>query len=68
MTAIRSEMALTLEDFVLRRTAIGLFGPVAPDVLNAISRQMAGELNWTEERRLREVVALTSKYQTREAA
>jgi len=68
LTAIRNEMALTLDDFVLRRTAIGLFGPVAPDVLDAISRQMAGELNWTEERRLREVVALTSKYQTREAA
>jgi len=68
VTAIRNEMALTLEDFVLRRTAIGLFGPAAPDVLDPISRQMAGELNWTEERRLREIAALTSKYQTREAA
>ena len=57
-----------LEDFVLRRTAIGLFGPAAPDVLDPISRQMAGELNWTEEHRLREIAALTSRYQTREAA
>ena len=67
-TAIRNEMALTLEDFVLRRTAIGLFGPAAPDVLDKISRAMAGELNWTEERRMREIATLTSRYQTREAA
>ncbi len=68
VTAIRNEMTLTLEDFVLRRTAIGLFGPAAPDVLDAISRQMGSELNWTEERRLREIAGLTSRYQTREAA
>jgi glycerol-3-phosphate dehydrogenase len=68
VTAIRNEMALTLEDVVLRRTAIGLFGPAAPDVLDRISRQMGSELNWTEERRLREIAALTSRYQTREAA
>ena len=68
VTAIRNEMALTLEDVVMRRTAIGQFGPPSHETLDRVSRSMAGELNWTEERRLREITTLTPWYRTREAA
>jgi glycerol-3-phosphate dehydrogenase len=68
ITAIRNEMALTLEDVVMRRTSLGQFGPPARETLEQVSRLMASELNWTEERRLREITALTPWYRTHEAA
>jgi glycerol-3-phosphate dehydrogenase len=68
VTAIRHEMALTLEDFVMRRADIGQFGPPVRETLEDVARQMASELNWSEERRQREIGALMSRYRTREAA
>jgi glycerol-3-phosphate dehydrogenase len=68
LAAIRDEMALTLEDVIMRRTAIGQLGPPQRETLEGVSDMMASELNWTEERRLREIAALTPWYQTREAA
>jgi glycerol-3-phosphate dehydrogenase len=68
VTAIRDEMALTLEDVIMRRTGLGQFGPPARETLEDVSRQMANELTWTEDRRLREIAALMPWYRTREAA
>jgi glycerol-3-phosphate dehydrogenase len=68
VTAIRNEMALTLEDVIMRRTGIGQFGPPPSETLESVSQLMARELNWTEQRRLREITALTPWYRTREAA
>jgi glycerol-3-phosphate dehydrogenase len=68
LAAVRDEMALTLEDVIMRRTAIGQLGPPRRETLEGVSDLMARELNWTEERRLREIAALTPWYQTREAA
>ncbi len=65
-TAIRDEMAQTLEDVVLRRTGIGQFGP--PAELDAISRTMAAALGWSEERRAQEIASLMRRYQTQDAA
>ena len=63
--AVRSEMALTLEDVVMRRTCLGQFGP--PGNLAKIADVMGGLLGWDEARKTREIAGLAPLYQTREA-
>lgn len=67
-TAMHVEMALTLEDVVMRRTCLGQFGKPSGDMLETVSRLMATELGWSEERRLREIASLNKWYTTREAS
>ncbi len=62
--AMRQEMALTLEDVVMRRTAIGQFGRPASDVVETIAERMAEELGWSEERKMREIASLEPIYRT----
>jgi len=62
--AMTEEMALTLEDMVMRRTAIGQFGRPAPDVLERVAEQMAEQLGWSEERKEREIAGLDGIYRT----
>jgi glycerol-3-phosphate dehydrogenase len=57
-------MALTLEDVVMRRTALGQFGRPAPDVLERVASQMAGRLGWSEEMKAREIASLDPIYRT----
>jgi len=64
--AVRHEMALSLEDVVMRRTCLGQFGPL--DHLAKIADVMAGLLGWDEARKTREIASLAPLYQTREAA
>jgi glycerol-3-phosphate dehydrogenase len=66
--AMREEMALTLEDVVMRRTGIGQLGVPSRETLDTVSRLMATELGWSEDRREREIASLTPWYHTREAA
>ena len=66
--AIHDEMALTLEDVVMRRTGIGQFGAPSGETLETVSRLMAAELGWGDERRQREIGSLAKRYTTREAA
>ncbi|MBV8977501.1 MAG: glycerol-3-phosphate dehydrogenase/oxidase [Alphaproteobacteria bacterium] len=66
--AVRDEMALTLEDVVMRRLGSGLLGPMRADELDQMSRSVAGELGWDETRRLREVEGLSRLYRTQGAA
>ena len=66
--AIRDEMALTLDDVVMRRTGIGQLGPPPDETLDTVSKIMAGELGWDEMRRAREISALAPWFKTREAA
>jgi glycerol-3-phosphate dehydrogenase len=63
-TAVRDEMALTLEDFIMRRTGLGTLGKPAPETLDAASRAMAAALGWDEARRAREAAALDRRYET----
>lgn len=63
-TAIRDEMASTLEDFVMRRSGIGTLGRPAPEMLDTLSREMAALLGWDEARRMREIAALDRWYET----
>ena len=62
--AMRQEMALTLEDVVMRRTAIGQFGRPASDMVESIAEAMAEELGWSEKRKMREVSSLDPIYRT----
>ena len=44
--AVREEMALNLEDVVMRRTCIGGLGPPPPEALDRAARIMADECSW----------------------
>jgi glycerol-3-phosphate dehydrogenase len=66
--AVRDEMALTLEDVVMRRTGIGAFGPPPAETLDDVSRQMAAALGWSEEKRAVEIASLAHLYRTQDAA
>ena len=63
--AVASEMALTLEDVVMRRTSLGQFGP--PATLGKVADAMAALLGWDEARKAREIESLAPLYQTRDA-
>jgi glycerol-3-phosphate dehydrogenase len=62
--AVAEEMAFTLEDVVMRRTAIGQFGKPAPDVLAKIAAQMGTQLGWSEERKAQQIASLDPIYRT----
>jgi glycerol-3-phosphate dehydrogenase len=61
--AVRHEMALTLEDVVLRRTALGAAGHPGRDVVTACADLVAQELGWSPDRVRDEVAAVTRFYE-----
>jgi glycerol-3-phosphate dehydrogenase len=63
--AVREEMALTLEDVVMRRTSLGQFGP--PANLDTIAIIMAGQLGWDDAKTRAQIESLAPLYQTRDA-
>jgi glycerol-3-phosphate dehydrogenase len=62
--AVAAEMALTLEDVVMRRTAIGQFGKPQTGVLEKVASQMAAQLGWNQDRKAREIASLDPLYRT----
>ena len=58
--AIREEMALTLEDVVMRRTGIGQEGNPGPEVLDKTAVIMAEELGWSETRMRAEIASVAA--------
>ncbi|HWC62481.1 MAG TPA: FAD-dependent oxidoreductase, partial [Rhizomicrobium sp.] len=64
--AVREEMALSLEDLVMRRTSLGQFGP-SPH-LDRVADRMAALSNWDETRKAQEIASLAPIYRTSEAA
>jgi len=62
--ALEEEMALTLEDVVMRRTALGQFGRPAPEVLEKVASRMAAHLGWDDSRKAGEIAGLDSLYRT----
>ena len=58
--AIRSEMARTLGDIVLRRTGIGTLGHPGVEVLEQVATLAAAELGWDEDKKKSEI-AIVSK-------
>lgn len=61
--AVRNEMAMTLEDVVMRRTCIGQFASPSPEVLESAAGIMARELKWNAVRRHKEVEAVKRLFQ-----
>ena len=61
--ALDQEMALTLEDMVMRRTSIGQFGPPSAKILDRIADQMATHLGWDAARKAREIESLAPIYE-----
>ena len=64
LLALREEMAITLEDMIMRRTSIGQFGPPDPAVVERIAKVMAAELGWNDEKTAREIESLAPLYRT----
>ncbi len=62
--AMAEEMALTLEDMVMRRTAIGQFGKPAAAVLEKVAAAMAAQLGWNEDKKEAEIASLDRLYRT----
>jgi glycerol-3-phosphate dehydrogenase len=64
LLALREEMAMTLEDMVMRRTGIGQFGPPDASVVERIANLMAAQLGWNDEKTAREIASLEHLYRT----
>jgi glycerol-3-phosphate dehydrogenase len=62
--AMSEEMALTLEDMVMRRTALGQFGKPDARLLETVAGQMAAQLGWTAEKTAQEIASLDYLYRT----
>jgi glycerol-3-phosphate dehydrogenase len=60
--AVRDEMAQTLSDVVIRRTGLGATNKPADLVINDVAGRMQNALGWSEQRKSREVEALTRFY------
>ncbi|HEY1707894.1 MAG TPA: glycerol-3-phosphate dehydrogenase/oxidase [Rhizomicrobium sp.] len=60
--AVREEMALTLDDAIMRRTGIGQLGRPDTATLETASKLMAAELGWSEEKRQAEIAALAPRF------
>jgi len=56
--AARDEMALHLEDAILRRLDLGTAGPPPAEQVEVVASAMAAELGWNDERRQAEARAL----------
>jgi glycerol-3-phosphate dehydrogenase len=63
LEAVRHEMALTLEDVVVRRTALGATGFPGDALVTACGRILQSELGWSEERFADEVSAVRRFYE-----
>jgi glycerol-3-phosphate dehydrogenase len=62
--AVREEMALSLEDVVMRRTALGQFGRPDAAVLELVAAMMAAALDWTEAQKKQQIDGLDILYRT----
>jgi glycerol-3-phosphate dehydrogenase len=62
--AAREEMALTLEDAVMRRTGLGQLGDPGGNALESAASLMASELGWSETRKRAEIENLGPIFKT----
>lgn len=53
--AVKEESALTLEDFVMRRSEIGNLGHPGAEYLQTIVSEMCKLLNWDDEKKAKEI-------------
>jgi glycerol-3-phosphate dehydrogenase len=60
--AVRSEMAMTLDDVMFRRTGLGTLGPLEPRAVADVAAIMGAELGWSEGERQRQVASIGWRY------
>jgi glycerol-3-phosphate dehydrogenase len=63
--AVREEMAMTLEDVVMRRTGIGQLGNPGADNIARAADLMAGELGWNDARKANEIASIAPNFALR---
>lgn len=63
--AIRDEMAMTLEDVVMRRTGIGQLGNPGAENIARVADLMAGQLGWSDARKAKEIQSVASNFALR---
>jgi len=61
---VRQEMALTLEDAVMRRTGLGQLGDPGKKALETAAFVIAGELGWSETRKRAEIDSIGHIFRT----
>jgi glycerol-3-phosphate dehydrogenase len=66
--AVRHEMALTLEDVLLRRTGLGTLIHPGEVAINRAADLMARELGWDEAERTRQIAKIEASYKTLDSA
>jgi glycerol-3-phosphate dehydrogenase len=66
--AVRHEMALTLEDVLLRRTGLGTLVHPGEAAINRTADLMARELGWDEAERTRQIAKAEASYKTLDGA
>lgn len=66
--AVRHEMAVTLEDALLRRTGLGTLVHPGEAALNRSADLMARELGWDETERTRQIANVEASYKTLDGA
>ena len=62
--AVRSEMAMTLADAMIRRTPLGALGYPGAAAVERAAAIVGGELKWPEDRRREEIAAVERFYGT----
>ncbi|MEQ1865089.1 MAG: glycerol-3-phosphate dehydrogenase/oxidase [Micropepsaceae bacterium] len=60
--AVRSEMAMTLDDVLFRRTGLGTLGPLEANAVADAATLMAGDLGWSEGERQRQIDSVAWRY------
>lgn len=63
--AVGEEMAMTLPDFVFRRTPVGHLGHPGTRVMDKIGRAMARRLGWTSSETVEQILDVERVYRTR---
>jgi glycerol-3-phosphate dehydrogenase len=61
--AVRSEMAMTLDDVLFRRTGLGTLGPLEPSAVEGVALMMATLLGWSADETRRQVQSIAWRYE-----
>jgi glycerol-3-phosphate dehydrogenase len=61
--AVRSEMAMTLDDVMFRRTGLGSLGPLEPRAVAEVAAIMGAELGWSEDEKQRQIASIGWRYE-----
>jgi glycerol-3-phosphate dehydrogenase len=61
--AVRSEMAMTLDDVLFRRTGLGTLGPLEPSAVESAASMMGQMLGWSTQEKQRQMASIAWRYE-----